>query len=387
MNMLKVVTVNLNGNAYQVDETGFDALHGYLEVAKSQLAQNPDCAEIMTDLEQAIADKCDTFLGANKNVVSAVEMAQIVKEMGPVEGATEDAPNPDAPDAASTVQTPTAPTRRLFRLPERGMLGGVCAGFAAYFNVDVVWVRLLFVLLTFITGVWLFVWLVMLFVMPRAQTPEDLALAHGTPFNAQEVINRAKKKYDEFSGAAADLGRKQWRRHEPTVKNAAADIKQGIDSLGTKMNNVRARTRARAPRDMDAPVGYGAQVAAGISLPVLSVLSAALLVVFLALLALVADTDSVFGWTLLPFMPQWLAVALVVVAYLIVAAPVGIARRASHRYANGGRHFGWASSLDGLLWIALVVVFAWGVYQFVPGVSEALANLFGLSGQSAWAML
>ena len=223
-----------------------------------------------------------------------------------------------------------------------------------------VWVRLLFVLLTFLTGVWLVVWLVMLFVMPRAQTPEDVALAHGTPFNAQEVISRAKKKYDEFSGAAADMGRRHWKRHEPTVKSAAADFKQGIDNLGSKMHRApsdmrhparhrRARAQVQPPQGgaAAATVGYGAQVAAGISLPVLSVVSAALLVIFLALLTLVADNDSASGWTLLPFMPQWLAVALVVVAYLLVAAPVGIARRASHRYANGGRHFGWASSLDG----------------------------------------
>ena len=48
---------------------------------------NPDRREIMAELEQAIAEKCQRFLGPNKSVVSAAEIEQIVREMGPVEGA------------------------------------------------------------------------------------------------------------------------------------------------------------------------------------------------------------------------------------------------------------------------------------------------------------
>lgn len=191
--MNKVVTVNLNGNAYQVEEAAYEALQAYLDLARTKLAGNVDCAEIVSDLEQAIADKCDTFLGANHNVVSAAEMAQILKEMGPVEASPEPEGAGPAPGTAPSGSATAAPTRRLYRLPEQGMFGGVCAGLGAYFNIDVVWVRLIFVALVFFTGVWLAVWLVMLFVMPRATTPEEVALAHGAPFNAQDVINRAKK--------------------------------------------------------------------------------------------------------------------------------------------------------------------------------------------------
>ena len=109
--MLKVVTANLNGNAYQIDETGFEALRGYLETARAGLAHNPDCVEILTDLEQAIGDKCDTFLGQHKNVVSEAEMAQILREMGPVESA----PDPAAAAAAETsgeAQTTTTSNKK-----------------------------------------------------------------------------------------------------------------------------------------------------------------------------------------------------------------------------------------------------------------------------------
>src|SRR5215216_5428727 len=83
--MQKVITINLNGNAYQIEEAGYGALVGYLDGAQRQLHDNPDRMEIIADLEQAIADKCARFLNVNKSVVTSSEVDQILREMGPVE--------------------------------------------------------------------------------------------------------------------------------------------------------------------------------------------------------------------------------------------------------------------------------------------------------------
>ena len=40
--MNKVITINLGGNAYQLEEGGFDALRAYLETAAARLKDNPD---------------------------------------------------------------------------------------------------------------------------------------------------------------------------------------------------------------------------------------------------------------------------------------------------------------------------------------------------------
>ena len=84
--MRTVITISLNGNAYQLDAVGYDALRAYLQVAEQRLAGNPDQAEILADLEQAIADKCSRYLGPHKNVVGADEVAEVIREMGPVDG-------------------------------------------------------------------------------------------------------------------------------------------------------------------------------------------------------------------------------------------------------------------------------------------------------------
>ena len=39
--MQKVITINLNGNAYQLDEGGYDTVRAYLPRAEQALSQNP----------------------------------------------------------------------------------------------------------------------------------------------------------------------------------------------------------------------------------------------------------------------------------------------------------------------------------------------------------
>ena len=40
--MNKVITINLNGIAYQLEESGYDALRDYLDHAARRLGNNPD---------------------------------------------------------------------------------------------------------------------------------------------------------------------------------------------------------------------------------------------------------------------------------------------------------------------------------------------------------
>ncbi len=217
--MRKVTLASLAGNAYQLEEAAHAMIEAYLERAARTLAGNPDKPEILADLEQAIADKCDSFLGKHKTVVAASEAAQILREMGPVLGGSDAgtewhsaAMGADA--AAGAGGEPRdwregagldmSPRRkRLMRVPSEGMLGGVCAGIAAYLDIDVVWVRLAFVVLTIFTGVWFFVWLAMLIVMPAARTPEQVASVRGDALSAREVMEMAKRKSAEFGRAAA----------------------------------------------------------------------------------------------------------------------------------------------------------------------------------------
>ena len=212
--MQKVITINLNGNAYQLDEIAYEALRTYVAHAQAQLGGNPDRIEIIKDLEQSIAEKCLRFLGPGKTVVSALEMEQILRDVGPVEGDPSEAGAPHAQHTPRDTGGGTIPPKRLYQIREGAILSGVCNGLAAYFNLDPTIVRVAFVatflLLAITRGDAAFMvvllYLLLMFLVPYAKTPEQLAAAQGSsdsiPYRAQQFVEKVKRKFRGREGRA-----------------------------------------------------------------------------------------------------------------------------------------------------------------------------------------
>jgi phage shock protein PspC (stress-responsive transcriptional regulator) len=56
--------------------------------------------------------------------------------------------------------------KRLYRIPSEGMIGGVCAGLAAYLNTDPTVIRLIFVLLTLAGASGILIYFIMWLIVP-----------------------------------------------------------------------------------------------------------------------------------------------------------------------------------------------------------------------------
>lgn len=363
--MRKVTTINLNNNAYQIDEEGFDALRSYLDNAARALAGNPDRDEILADLEQAIADKCRMTLGAHKTVVSVEEIDRILNEMGPVASGNDDASAGAAGAGDNAGNTGSRPAsgpdwraRRLYRIREGQKVGGICQGLAAFAGIDVTLVRVAVTLITIFTGFFpgIFTYIVLCFVLPTAETPEEIAAAHGQPFRAQEVVDRVKKKHAEWRNAHRD--ERRMRRDARRAQRAAW----------------------WAPQPPPAPPGPTARVTGGILLPVLTVLSAA----WFAAMAIVAYVSWHYwyrtgfhtwppgSWHDHDHIPRWIALVAILAVWALLAIPLKAGRRAALYYANGGQRHGWADAWSGLLWIAVVAVILLGAWFALPQLRELL---------------
>ncbi len=192
--MNKVVTINLNGQAYQLEEGAYDILRAYLDNAAKHLENNPDKEEIMTDLESAIAQKCNAFLTVQKQVVVQSEVEQVIKEMGPVHTPGEE------PKEKEPV---TSKPKRFYRIREGSMVGGICTGIAAYFDIDPTLVRIIFVLLLiFTSGGFAAAYLILMVIIPAADTPKQREEAYGTPpFTAQQLVDRAQEGYENLKNS------------------------------------------------------------------------------------------------------------------------------------------------------------------------------------------
>ncbi len=352
--MNKVITVSLNGNAYQLDEQGFEALRAYLASADARLESNPDKSEIVSDIEQAIADKCRRYLNPHKSVVVAAEIDRILSEMGPVEGETAGTETGRAGErrATSDAQPRAEAPRRLYQIREGAMISGVCNGLAAYFNVDVTIVRIIFVAVTILTGgLWILAYILMMFIIPDANTSEERAAAHGKPFNAQELVDRAKEHYADFRQQSTSW-HQGWRRRRQLRRERRAAAAE------------RSFWRSERARE---DVGYATRVLAGFMVPVFTIIGAALFVVVIIAMVSLFKTGGLFDWTLPHEIPVWGAIVILAIVYQAVHAPLRAASRASHEALAGPRH-GWLAAADGVLWLGFAVLLFWLAYLFIPEV-------------------
>jgi len=354
--MEKVVTINLNGNAYQIEERGYLALVGYLEGAQRQLKDNPDRQEIIADLEQAIAEKCLRFLASRKTVVSAAEVDQIIAEMGPVDPAV------DSTGAGSQAGPDAGAPRRLYRIADGAMIAGVCNGIGAYVHVDPTIVRLIFVGLLFLTkGGFALAYLVFAFILPQANTSEERAAAYGERFNAQELIDRAKKQYASYKSGRD--WRRFWRREQREWRR----------QWRVNMRDWRWSRWSAAPY-APSPAGYAARLLAGLMVPILTLVSVALFWLWLFAIFSLVTQQEVFGQMLPDDVPLWLGIVILVVIYQAVAWPLHMMRRTSYHMIGGAYH-GTIAAFDGLLSLGFMLLAIGLAFHYVPEVREVLQRL------------
>jgi phage shock protein PspC (stress-responsive transcriptional regulator) len=399
--MRTVITISLNGNAYQLDAVGYDALRAYLQVAEQRLAGNPDQGEILADLEQAIADKCSRYLGPHKNVVSADEVAEVIREMGPVDGeaggsaagaeraympgeyaeavgenwtaGSGGASGQSAGGAGAGVGT-AGSVRRLYQIREGSVISGVCKGLAAYLNVDVSVVRILFVVLAIVTGgVWILVYIVMMFVIPYAQTSEQHAAAHGWPFNAEELIARAKAHYAAYKDSEK-WRRRQWREQRRMWKDQRKQWKEERRAW-ERASGPGAPPPAPPPWSGIPPANmtYSSQVLNGVLTPLIELVGALLFIAFLLALFSLVTRHRIFGWGLPGDVPAWVGILVVIVLYRVISSPVRQARYAAYYGAPFGQ--GWLALWGVLLWLATLTFFAWLAWQHWAEVQSFLQQL------------
>ena len=137
------VTVSLNRSTLQFDDAAYARLEQYLAESASLLEGDPDPTEILSDLEQAVADQCSRRLASGQSVVTLAELVPALEEIGSVQ-ATE---APAAPEPS-----PRGAARPLQQVSEGAVVSGVCLGFARYFGLNVTALRIFAVLLLFVTG-------------------------------------------------------------------------------------------------------------------------------------------------------------------------------------------------------------------------------------------
>jgi phage shock protein PspC (stress-responsive transcriptional regulator) len=179
--MKKNISINISGIIFHIEEDGYDTLKKYLDSINRYFSTFEDSSEILADIESRIAEIFLTKLNEDKQVITAEDVNALMATMGSVsdfraveeqetkEGATSTSGTGEQKYQEGTSGQDTgsyAPPKQLMRDQKRKILGGVCAGLANYFNIDPLWVRLLFAALLFAYGFTALVYIVMWIVVP-----------------------------------------------------------------------------------------------------------------------------------------------------------------------------------------------------------------------------
>lgn len=201
--MNKVVNINLNGLVFSIDETAYEQLKSYLEGLKKHFNGTEGATEIIADIEARIAELLEAKISDKYMVIQVADVAEIIALMGdPREIGGE-----EEQEFASTERKQhfnKEGVKQLRRDPNHKTLGGVCAGIANYFGVDVIIPRILFLVAFFAFGSGLLAYFIMWILIPEA-TPGEIT-------DQQSTVKRLFRNPDDkkvggvCSGVAEYIG-------------------------------------------------------------------------------------------------------------------------------------------------------------------------------------
>lgn len=218
--MNKTVNINLAGIIHHLDEDAFDLLTQYLKKIKQYLNGTQGSEEIVADVESRIAEIFSERLKGGREVVSKADVAAMIAIMGAPESYKfDDDGEAGSGNAFGPAQDFIRGERKLYRNPDDKILGGVSGGIAAYFAIETVWIRLLFVVLTVISGSGILAYILLWIILPEAKTTAQKLQMRGDPVNIanieksiKEELGYVKKNVEEFaSGPGMERTTKKMR--------------------------------------------------------------------------------------------------------------------------------------------------------------------------------
>jgi phage shock protein PspC (stress-responsive transcriptional regulator) len=195
--MNKTENVSIGRQGFVCEQGAYKILHDYLERSSKTLNSDPDKSDILADLESSMAGHISELSG--KLVVDEETAKKVVELMGEVsvepDTASNDSKESEQKGAGKkdVFESFAEKARSILKKPihkdkSHKVIDGVCSGLANSLEVDALWVRLSFVLLSVLTkGGAVGLYIILTIVMSN-----DTAAPSKT---AEQVVDRVKEKF------------------------------------------------------------------------------------------------------------------------------------------------------------------------------------------------
>jgi phage shock protein PspC (stress-responsive transcriptional regulator) len=184
------VSINLGGSFFNIDEDAYAELKMYLKNLEFHFAGEESSSEILSDIETRIAELLRTKLTSYKQVINQEDIRQAISVLG----TPEDISDNDGPTSREKFSTPGY--HRMYRDPDHRLIGGVCSGMGAYWDIEPLVIRIIFIALLLAGGIGAAVYLILYIVLPEAKTTAQKIEMKGEPVNIHNIKEAVKKEFE-----------------------------------------------------------------------------------------------------------------------------------------------------------------------------------------------
>ena len=184
------VSINLGGYSFNIDEDAYTELKRYLKNLELHFAEEESSSEILSDIESRMAELFRGKLTAYKQVITIDDVNQVISVLG----TPEDISDNEKRSAGDKFSTPGY--NRMYRDPDRRIIGGVCSGMGAYWNIEPWIVRVIFLILAMMGGLGILIYLILYIVLPEAKTTAQKIEMKGDPVNIHNIKNFVKQEFN-----------------------------------------------------------------------------------------------------------------------------------------------------------------------------------------------
>ncbi|SDE61573.1 phage shock protein C (PspC) family protein [Pricia antarctica] len=198
--MNKTVNINLANRLFHIDEGAYLKMQRYLESVKRSFANTPGSDEILADIEARIAELFYEKLENERQVITQKEVDEVIAVMGqPEDYIVDEDIFEDEPRSNERTAEPKR-SRKLYRDTDQKYVAGVSSGLAHYFNIDSLWIRLLWIILTIgSSGGFILIYGLLWLLVPEAVTTSQKLDMRGEDVNISNIERKVKEGFDDVA--------------------------------------------------------------------------------------------------------------------------------------------------------------------------------------------
>ena len=191
--MKRAISINLGGIVFNIDDDAYRELQTYLTQIESCFSDREESKEIMNDIEVRIAELFNEKITDYKKVITSKDVNEIIGIMGSPEQFGE--PENESTHKQRERFGPSG-YRRMYRDPDNRILGGVCSGMSAYWRIDPIILRILFVIAFLGFGTGLIIYIILWVVLPEAKTKAQKLEMMGEKVNVSNIGKAFKEEFN-----------------------------------------------------------------------------------------------------------------------------------------------------------------------------------------------